>query len=281
MPRPNYFAKSTKKGELRELQQDLNSGNSFKTKETVKKLIAMTDNEDVVRMLFSDVIKSMGSDDIELKKVVYLYLIHYANFRPEIAILCVGMLRRDCTEHPNPLIRGLAIRTMSSIRIDRIAEYVCDPIGINLNDKDPYVRKTTVISVAKLYHINPELVEERQFIEKLRTMLNDANPMIVANVVAVLSEISQISGVDHFRITNQRLKVLLTALNECTLWGRVYILDALSKFEALSSIQAKYICDHVIPQLEYDNSAVVMSAVKVTYILILTVYYIYHITVFR
>merc|ERR1740123_2185339 len=167
-------------------------------------------------MLFSDVIKSMGTDNIELKKLVYLYIINYARSQPEKAILVVNMFQKDATNHPNPLVRALAIRTMGCIRVDRITEHLCDPLAITLKDQDPYVRKTAAICVAKLYDINNELVEERGFIDLLREMLSDVNPMVVANAVA--------------------------ALNECTEWGRVFILDALSRFSAKGN-QARDICD--------------------------------------
>jgi vesicle coat complex subunit len=44
--------------------------------------------------------------------------------------------------------------------------------------------------VAKLFDINPELVEDQGFIENLNELLGDANPMVVANAVAALAEMS-------------------------------------------------------------------------------------------
>lgn len=35
-------------------------------------------------------------------------------------------------------------------------------------DDDPYVRKTAAVCVAKLYDINPELVEDRGFLDLLK-----------------------------------------------------------------------------------------------------------------
>ena len=52
-------------------------------------------------------------------------------------------------------------------------------------------------------------------------MLADSNPMVVANAVAALAEIHEVSGKDVFQITNQSLFKLLRALNECTEWGQV------------------------------------------------------------
>lgn len=40
--------------------------------------------------LFPDVLKNMQTDDIELKKLVYLYLMNYAKTQPELAILAVN-----------------------------------------------------------------------------------------------------------------------------------------------------------------------------------------------
>lgn len=41
------------------------------------------------------------------------------------------MANHLCTQDsqdPNPLIRALAVRTMGCIRVDKITEYLCDPL---------------------------------------------------------------------------------------------------------------------------------------------------------
>ena len=48
--------------------------------------------------------------------------------------------------------------------------------------------------------------------------------MVVANAVAALAEIQEVSGRDVFQITSQSLFKLLRALNECTEWGQVSML---------------------------------------------------------
>ena len=83
-------------------------------------------------------------------------------------------------------------------------------------DDDPYVRKTAAICVAKLYDINAELVEDRGFLEALKDLISDNNPMVVANAVAALAEIQDSSVRPIFEITSHTLSKLLTALNECT-----------------------------------------------------------------
>ncbi len=56
---------------------------------------------------------------------------------------------------------------------------------------------------------------------------------------------------------------LLTALNECTEWGQVFILDSLAAYQPRDEQDAQTICERVTPRLSHANAAVVLSAVKV------------------
>ncbi|PHU17131.1 hypothetical protein BC332_12826 [Capsicum chinense] len=85
-----------------------------------------------------------------------------------------------------------------------------------LSDDDPYVCKTVAICVAKLYDINVELVEDRDFLDALKDLISDNNPMVATNVVAVLVEIQETSSRPIFEITSHTLLKFLSALNECT-----------------------------------------------------------------
>ena len=84
------------------------------------------------------------------------------------------------------------------------------------------MRKTAAICVAKLYDINAELVEDRGFLEALKDLISDNNPMVVANAVAALAEIQDSSARPIFEITSHTLTKLLTALNECTEYDAVF-----------------------------------------------------------
>lgn len=76
------------------------------------------------------------------------------------------------------MIRALAVRTMGCIRVDKITEYLCEPLRKCLKDEDPYVRKTAAVCVAKLHDINAQLVEDQGFLDSLRDLLSDSNPMV-------------------------------------------------------------------------------------------------------
>jgi vesicle coat complex subunit len=149
------------------------------------------------------------------------------------------LINKDC-EDPNPLIRALAVRTMGCIRVDKITEYLCEPLRKCLKDEDPYVRKTAAVCVAKLYDINSQLVEEQGFLDLLRDLISDSNPMVVANAIAALTEISDTSPNAHiFDMNPQSINKLLTALNECSEWGQVFILDSIANYVPKDDTEAR------------------------------------------
>ncbi|KAF1745090.1 hypothetical protein MXB_746 [Myxobolus squamalis] len=56
---------------------------------------------------------------------------------------------------------------------------------------------------------------------------------------------------------------LLTAMNECTEWGQISILECLSRYDCQSENEAQSICERVTSRLSHSNAALVFSAVKV------------------
>lgn len=232
----------------------------------------------------------MQTEDLEQKKLVYLYLMNYAKTQPELVILAVNTFVKD-TDDPNPLVRALAIRTMGCLRAEKIIDYLCDPLQKCLKDENPYVRKTAAICVAKLYDLKPELVLDNGFLEQLHEMVGDSNPsvrnmtfllyhgssltsdQVVANAVTALTDIHIAASAIQpatpeteramFIITSNTLQKLLIALNECTEWGRVAILTALSRYKAKDEQESEHICERVVPQFQHINGSVVLAALKV------------------
>ena len=77
----------------------MNNDKKEKKKEAVKKVIAsMTVGKDV-SALFPDVVNCMQTDNLELKKLVYLYLMNYAKSQPDMAIMAVNTFVKVCFEY--------------------------------------------------------------------------------------------------------------------------------------------------------------------------------------
>lgn len=66
------------------------------------------------------------------------------------------------------------------------------------------------------------------------------SPQVVANAVAALSEISESHPNSNLLDLNpQNINKLLTALNECTEWGQIFILDCLSNYNPKDDREAQ------------------------------------------
>ncbi|KAF2436059.1 putative AP-1 adaptor complex subunit beta [Tothia fuscella] len=255
-----------RKGETFELRAGLVSQYAYERKEAIQKTImSMTLGKDV-SALFPDVLKNIATQDLDQKKLVYLYLMNYAKSHPDLCILAVNTFVQD-SEDPNPLVRALAIRTMGCIRVDKMVDYMEEPLRKTLRDESPYVRKTAVLCVAKLFDLSPAMCIENGFLEILQELVGDPNPMVVANSVTALVEIEEAAPeTKAFTISPATLKKMMLALNECTEWGRITILTSLADYKAADVKESEHICERVAPQFQHANPAVVLAAVKAVFL---------------
>lgn len=249
---------------MAELQHELNSLKVEEKREAAKQVIAMMTIGKDVSSLFPHMVKCMETTQMELKKLVYLYIINYAKIKPDLTVMAVNSFQKDAREKMNPLMRALAVRTMGCIRVERISEYLCESLKDCLTDEDPYVKKTAALSVAKLYQTSPQLIKEQALIKILQGMLLDGNAVVVANAVASLLEISRASGKNYLRLSSKsnNLNKLLAALHEANEWGKIYILEGIATYETTDSKESENIIERVIPMLTHNNAAVILSAVK-------------------
>ena len=256
-----YF--NSKNTEIVQLEQELESMKVPQQKEAMKEIIAgMTLGKDVSRLL-PHVVNCMRTNDLELKKLIYLYIINYAKVKPGESILAVNSFLLDANDVESPIIRALAIRTMGCIRVEEIVSYLCETLKNGLNDSDAYVKKTSCICVAKLYSTCPELVKDNGLIEQLQNMLDDGNATVLSSAIAALSEISLLSGVEYLKLNSKILKKILMALNDANEWGQIYILDALMSYKKTKPHKSEMIIEAVVPLFNHINPAVIMSAIKV------------------
>ena len=134
-----YFAQTPK---LDLIQKQLDSDNQSHKLEALKRLIAMISKGKESSAMFPYVVKNIVVHNVEIKKLVYMYLIHYAEQKPDEALLAISHFQKDMTDK-NQHIRASALRVLSSIRVPLIAQVVMIAIRKCANDGSPYVRKVT------------------------------------------------------------------------------------------------------------------------------------------
>lgn len=153
---------------------------------------------------------------------------------------------------------------MGCIRIERILDYLIEPLRRGIKDSSPYVRKTSALCIAKIFDLNPEVGEDCGFLEILQELLlNDSNPMVISNVIAALADIQElIPDLEALKLNEEIVKRLVVVLGDCTEWGQVFIMDTLSDYENGVILEIEKMIETVIPKLQHANQAVVMSAIN-------------------
>jgi AP-2 complex subunit beta-1 len=221
--------------------------------------------------------------DVALKALPILlevrlpYPILYSN----LTLTGGGFLNQDMTD-TNPLIRALALRTVSYIHVKEFVERTIQPLKKLMSDSDPYVRKTSAFCVAKLYDHDKYLVERSDLIDKLNRMLQDENPTVVASALAALMDIWERSESIKLTIDYPSASKIVSILPDCSeyephlfvspflfftdhgiRWGQTYILESLMAYVPQESSQALLLAERITPRLSHTNSAVVLTCIRV------------------
>ena len=125
------------------------------------------------------------------------------------------MICQDMSDS-NPLVRALALRTMSYVHVRDFVEATVKPLRALLKDSDPYVRKTATFAVAKLYDHDRQLVEGSDLIDRLNAMLRDDNPTVVASSLASLMDIWERSETIKLTIDYSNASKIVQILPDCS-----------------------------------------------------------------
>lgn len=261
-------AKLFARGKVAELRMELNSGgkkekNHSAKKIALKKIVAnMTMSNNDMVALFPDVVSCMNIPSLEIKKMCFLFLVNYARVKPDVALKALPVLVHDM-EDTNPLIRALALRTMSYIHVREFVEATVPPLKKLLKDSDPYVRKTAAFCVAKVYDHDRHLVESSDLIDRLNSMLRDDNPTVVSSALAALMDIWERSETIKLTIDYASASKIVQILPDCSEWGQTYILEALMSYVPQDTAEALLLAERITPRLSHSNSAVVLTCTRV------------------
>eukprot|EP00929_Paragymnodinium_shiwhaense_P072416 TRINITY_DN36759_c0_g1_i1.p1 TRINITY_DN36759_c0_g1~~TRINITY_DN36759_c0_g1_i1.p1 ORF type:complete len:873 (-),score=248.21 TRINITY_DN36759_c0_g1_i1:242-2860(-) len=256
-----YFQK---KGEVYELQKLLRAAaadkDHQKKRDAIKKVIAyMTIGIDV-SPLFSDMVMASATNDLVQKKMVYLYLVNYAESNAELAILAVNTLQKDCRDD-DPMIRGLALRSLCSLQLANMVEYLQPAVQKALEDINSYVRKTGVMGAAKLYKLSESSVSDTDILPRLKSLMFDNDPHVVANTINALDTILAAEG--GLQPTRDMLANLLNRISNFSEWGQVTVLRFITRYQVGGEGEMFDVMNILDSLLKHSSCSVVLSVTKI------------------
>ncbi|XP_072462508.1 AP-3 complex subunit beta-1 isoform X6 [Notamacropus eugenii] len=206
-----------------DLKQMLESSKDSAKLDAMKRIVGMIAKGKNASELFPAVVKNVASKNIEIKKLVYVYLVRYAEEQQDLALLSISTFQRALKD-PNQLIRASALRVLSSIRVPIIVPIMMLAIKEASADLSPYVRKNAAHAIQKLYSLDPE--QKEMLIEVIEKLLKDKSTLVAGSVVMAFEEVCP----DRIDLIHRNYRKLCNLLVDVEEWGQVVIIHMLTRY---------------------------------------------------
>ncbi|KAJ1018888.1 hypothetical protein NDA16_004691 [Ustilago loliicola] len=178
------------------------------------------------------VLKLTSASNLDVRKLVYIVLLRYANNNPDLTLLSINSFQRDLSD-PSPLIRAMALRVLSSIKVAMVAPIVIMAVTKASRDPNLYVRKIAALAIPKCYQIDRSQLDTLQ--EVLRTLLSDRSPFVLG---AALSAFQRMCPT-NWELIHQNYRKICHALADMDEWGQIVALQVLSRYARANLSQPK------------------------------------------
>ncbi|KAF9264864.1 hypothetical protein L218DRAFT_979527 [Marasmius fiardii PR-910] len=254
---------------MKNLRKQLDSNSDREKLDAMKRLIAFISKGRNVSEYFAQVVKNVASPSLEIRKLVYIYLLRYAEQEPDLALLSINTFQKDLSDS-NPLIRAMALRVLSGIRVPMIGNVVLMAIKKCSADVSPYVRKVAALATCKAYDLDNSHLPS--LIEIITNLLRDRSSLSLGSVAIAFQYVCP-TRLDLLHQHYRRLCRILVDVDE---WGQVELLGLLLRYtrtmlprpiqtpngEDVNS-DVKLLLDSSQPLFQSRNPAVVLAVTRV------------------
>ncbi|MCJ1312242.1 AP-3 complex subunit beta [Agyrium rufum] len=212
---------STRETPFVQVKKLLDSKHDREVLDGLRQVVSMIYRKKPCLPYFSSVVKNVASPNIEIKKLVYIYLLHYAESEPDLALLSINTIQKSLTDQ-NPQVRAMALRVMSGIRVPVISQIVSLAIKRGIGDMSPYVRKAAALAIPKCYRLAPSTLP--QLLDYLSILLGDKQYYVVGSAVQAFLEVCP----DRIDLIHKHYRGLVRKLVDMDEWGQLATLRLLT-----------------------------------------------------
>lgn len=150
--------------------------------------------------------------------------------------MAVNILQRALSDK-NALVRGMALRALSSIRVQEIAEIARLSIEQHVMDESPFVRRIAAIGIGKLYGFCPDFKEDLKTL--LERILNDTNPLVFGAAIQTF----ELAFPNEWDLIHPHFQKICSILSEVDSYQQVTILAMLTRYCRANFADARYKTD--------------------------------------
>jgi AP-3 complex subunit beta len=190
-----------------------------------------------VKRYFPAVVKNVAVNSFPVKRLIYIYLLRYAEYEPDLTLLSINQFQKGLIflmadlNDSNPMIRTVALRVLCSIKVPiimPISNVVLNIVTMSFKkcavDLSPYVRKAVAVSLYKTLQMDSSQLP--LLTEILVTLLNDNSTIVLGPAVSALNLICP----DRYDLLHQHYTKLCRLLSEADEWGQIEIINTLIRY---------------------------------------------------
>lgn len=192
--------------------------------------------------------------------MIFLYLINYSENNSELAIMAINSFLRDL-KNKDYRIRGLALRSLCSLRFDGAIDYAKSHVLERLNDDDPYVKTAAINGCVKLYFMDKNFVEENSIVDTLYDMVKDPSSLVVLSAINALNELMRDSG--GMSVNEQIVVYLINRIKDFDEFGQAIVLEVVYRYDPASEDEMYGIMNNVADLLKGSASCVILATIKI------------------
>ncbi|QDS73295.1 hypothetical protein FKW77_005785 [Venturia effusa] len=197
-----------------QLKKLLDSRREGEILDGLRRVVSMSYRHQPTLQYFSNIVKNVASPNIEIKKLVYAYLVQHAEEAPDTALLSINTIQKSLSDS-NPYTRALALRTMSSIRVPVISQIVALAIKRGVADMSPYVRRAAALAIPKCYRLDPSTLPLLE--DHIATLLGDKQYYVAGAAVMAFLELCP----DKLDLVHPHYKGLVRKLVDMDEWAQL------------------------------------------------------------
>ena len=188
----------------------------------LRRIIAMMCRSQDCLPYFPSVVKNVASPNLDIKKLAYIYILHYAESDPDLALLSINTIQRSLSDQ-NPQVRAMALRVMSGIRVPVISQIVSLAIKKGCADMSPHARKAAALAIPKCFKLDPGTLP--QLVGYLTTLLGDRQYYVISSAVTAFLEVCP----NRIDLIHRHYRSLVRKLVDMDDWGQIAVMRLLTQ----------------------------------------------------
>ncbi|KAI9713047.1 MAG: AP-3 complex subunit beta [Bogoriella megaspora] len=167
---------------------------------------------------FTPIIKNLASPSLEVRKLIYIYLLHHAPLDPDTTLLSINTIQKSLSAS-SPQERALALRVMSGIRVPVISQIVSLGIKKACGDMNPLVRRTAALAIPKCWRLDPNT--EPQLLEYLGGLLGDKQYYVAGAAVMAFLELPGWRSEERLGMVHPMYRGLVRKMVDMDEWAQL------------------------------------------------------------